>query len=154
MRRSPDFLNKSVSDQFLLILLVTFIVQVLLNLFGDSDILNNLFAFNLNSLNEGYIWSTISYTFLHEGPLHLIFNMLGIHFIARTVESFINKSQFLMLIAFSAISGSIFWLAFNSHSNQYLVGASAIVLGQLSYYCLFQPDVKVSFLLFSYFQLD
>ena len=98
-------------------------------------------------------WTFITYSFLHDTrqalPLHLLFNLLGIYFIGKALENFLNPRQLGTLFFGSVLSGSIVWLAANwGQSGSTLIGASAGVLGLLTYFCMTRPNEPVTFLLF------
>ena len=135
------------TDRVLIILTSFFLLDAVFKLFGISSSLKALFSCSGNSITSGYIWSFFTYSLFHEGPLHLIFNLLGIHFIARKVETLINPKLYLSLILLSIFLGSVFWIFFNyTYGN--LIGASAFVMGSLTFFCLLQPNSPITFLLF------
>ena len=78
-----------------------------------------------------------------------LFNLLGIYFIGKALENFLNPRQLGTLFFGSVLSGSIVWLAANwGQSGSTLIGASAGVLGLLTYFCMTRPNEPVTFLLF------
>ena len=140
--------NKSLCDVLIFSLLITFVVQCLATLLGYNIPLENFFSLNMNSLSlNGFIWILITYGFLHDGPIHLLFNLLGIHFIGRNVENLLSPRDFKYLCVGSLILGGTFWLTFNQ-SNANLIGFSACVLALLTFFCLNYPDKPISLLLF------
>jgi hypothetical protein len=84
---------------------------------------------------------------LHEGVLHLLFNLLGIHFIARNVEYILSTKKYFQLFLVSTSVGSFLWVIFNSDFGL-LLGASAFVMACLTYFCLQKPNDPITFLLF------
>ena len=136
-----------ITDFLILSLIVTFIVQSILKLFGADLFLIRSLGFSSESAKSGLLWTFVTYSFLHEGPLHLLFNILGIHFISRNIERSIARESFIMLFLISVFSGSIIWLAFNIESGL-LIGTSAFVMASLTYFCLMRPDNPITFLLF------
>ena len=138
---------KCITDFLILSLIVSFIFQSILKLFGvDLSILRS-FGFSLESVMSGLVWTFFSYSFLHEGPLHLLFNILGIHFISRNIEYSLTRDSYIMLFLFSVLFGSITWLAFNLDGG-FLIGTSAFVMASLTRFCLMRPDNPITFLLF------
>ena len=95
----------------------------------------------------GFVWQFLTYGILHDGPLHLIFNMLGIHFIGRSLELIVGSTRYLSLLLISLIVGGLMWVVFNPQSAS-LIGFSASVLGVMSLYCLNRPKEKINLLLF------
>ena len=96
---------------------------------------------------SGLVWTFFSYSFLHEGPLHLLFNILGIHFISRNIEYSLTRDSYIMLFILSVLLGSITWLVFNLDGG-FLIGTSAFVMASLTRFCLMRPDNPITFLLF------
>ena len=138
---------KCITDFLILSLIISFIFQSILKLFGvDLSILRS-FGFSLESVMSGLVWTFFSYSFLHEGPLHLLFNILGIHFISRNIEYSLTRDSYIMLFLLSVLFGSITWLAFNLDGG-FLIGTSAFVMASLTRFCLMRPDNPITFLLF------
>ena len=75
-------------------------------------------------------------------------NLLGLHFISRSVEERIGPNKFRLFIAVCLISGSLTWLLFNFNTNSHLIGFSAVILGSLCFFCLDRPNQPITFLLF------
>jgi membrane associated rhomboid family serine protease len=140
---------KLFSELFILGLIITFFVQVLLRLFSESIESHFLqfFSFSFDNLANLFIWVPLSYTFLHDGIFHLLMNLLGLFFIGRVVEMEIGKINFCWLCILSSLFGSFIWLVFNINSIG-LVGASAVVMGTLSFYCFKNPEREITLLLF------
>jgi membrane associated rhomboid family serine protease len=81
-------------------------------------------------------WSIISYMFLHQSFIHLLFNMLWLYFGGRIFLSFYDNKKLISTYVLGGISGGIlFMLAFNLFpvfsnqiQNSVAIGASASVL--------------------------
>ena len=149
MQKSFSINSRSVVDILIIVLLCCFIINSIIGLFS-----NNLFTFFLDylyfsstALSEFLIWTPVTYACFHDGPFHLILNVLGFYFIGKNVEVMMGKVNFCYLLALGSILGSLFWLVFNS-GGEYLVGSSAVVMACLSFYCLKQPDHPITLLLF------
>ena len=136
-----------ITDFLILSLIVTFIVQSILKLFGADLFLIRSLGFSSESAKSGLLWTFVTYSFLHEGPLHLLFNILGIHFISRNLEYSLTRESFILLFLLSIFLGSVLWLSFNINGG-FLIGTSAFVMGSLTRFCLMRPDNPITFLLF------
>lgn len=147
MRRglSPNF--RCITDYLILSIIATFLIQTTLKIFDGELSLLRLTGFSFEGLKSGFIWTIFTYSILHEGALHLIFNLLGIHFISRNVEFIISSKKYLYLFFVSSICGALFWVTFNSDMGL-LLGASAFVMACLTYFCMHRPDEPITFLLF------
>ena len=147
MRRNLSPRLNCLTDFLILTLIVSFIFQSVLKLFAVDLPLLRSFGLSFESLKSGFIWTLFTYSFLHEGALHLLFNILGIHFISRNLEYSLTRESFIMLFLFSIFLGSITWLSFNINGG-FLIGTSAFVMGSLTRFCLMRPDNPITFLLF------
>jgi len=145
--KSEPYRLKTCTDIVLFVLIATFLVQAIFELFSLGYGYHKLFALNWTQLENGYLWQLITYGFLHDGPLHLIFNLLGIHFVGRALEAIIGFEKYLKLILTSLLSGAIMWMVVSEHNNG-LIGFSAAVIAILTLYCLKRPHTKVNLLLF------
>lgn len=80
-------------------------------------------------------WSIITYAFLHAGFLHILFNMIILHFGGQLFLNFYSGKRLLNYYIFGAIVGGLFFMlsynffpVFANASNVPLVGASAGVM--------------------------
>ena len=145
--RNRSFRIRSMTDITLMVLIVCFIIQSVIELFTGSLLVKELLSLSHNGLKNGFIWQLVTYGFLHDGPLHLIFNLLGIHFIGRSLESMVGQKLFLTSIVISLFLGGLMWLSFNPKTVN-LIGFSSSVLGVVTLYCLIKPEDKINLLLF------
>ena len=100
-------------------------------------------------------WSLILYAFLHAGFLHLIFNMLVLHFAGRLFLTFFTGKQLFGLYVLSAIfAGLVFILTYNTlpmlsgSGVGKMVGASAAIMAILIAAAVYAPYYEVRLLLF------
>ena len=138
---------QSLTDLIILILIFCFVLQSILKLLGGESALFSLGGLSGLNLTNGYIWTLFTYALLHEGIIHLLWNLLLIHFVSRKVEQYTYKSEFIILVAASVTSGSMFWILFNYNVGT-LIGASAFAMGSLTHFCLKRPNEPMTFLLF------
>jgi membrane associated rhomboid family serine protease len=148
MYSTRGIFKRSICDSLIIILIVSFVFQSIVDLIFDHNFIYQLLSFNPPSIRSGYFWSLITYGFLHDGPLHLIMNLLGLHFISRHVEQRIGSKSFKIFITICLISGSLIWLLFNFGTNSHLIGFSAVILGSLCFFCLERPNQPITLLLF------
>ncbi len=81
-------------------------------------------------------WSIISYMFFHKTFIHLLFNMIWLHFAGKLFLDYFNEKQFFSTYILGGICGGIlFILSFNylpafeiANQNAKAMGASASVL--------------------------
>ena len=131
-----------------------FIVQTLVINWFQSPYFQILFSLSDYGLNRGYIWTFLSYAFLHSTsggiPFHLIFNCLGLFFIGRIILPLLGKERFFTLFGISVFLGGLLWFAANSwkDQNSTLVGASAGVAGLFVAFAMQMPNHPIQILLF------
>ena len=90
-------------------------------------------------IDRGFVWTIATFPFFHTGPLHLIVNLLGLHFIGRSVESELGIRNFYWLCALSVLFGALLWLVFHySDQSTYLSGINLRSLVFANFF-LFQP---------------
>ena len=147
MRKSltPNF--RCVTDYLIFTLIAFFLLQTFFKIFDGDRRLLEFLGTSFNGLKSGFVWTFFTYSLLHEGVLHLLFNLLGIHFIARNVEYILSTKKYFELFFVSTFTGSFLWVIFNSDFGL-LLGASAFVMACLTYFCLKKPNDPITFLLF------
>ena len=138
---------RSITDFLILFLIFCFIVQSILKVIGKELHLIYFLSLSAESLNSGFVWTLLTYSFLHEGPLHLLFNLFGIHFISRSTEHILTRERYVFLILTSVFLGSVCWSMVNSGTGV-LIGASAFIMASLTACCLLRANELITFLLF------
>jgi membrane associated rhomboid family serine protease len=141
--------EKMASEILIFVLIGSFVLQSFGSLIssGIESVVFEIFSFSALGLERFFLWIPFSYTLLHDGPIHLIMNLIGLFFIGRAVENDIGKSNFIWLVSISSLVGSLLWLIFNN-SGQVLIGASAVVMSCLACFCLRNPNQEITLLLF------
>lgn len=76
---------------------------------------------------DGEVWRVVTSGFLHDGLLHIGFNMYALWLFGRVLERGIGTVRFLLVYLASLLGGSVAVLAFNYAVPT--LGASAAVLG-------------------------
>ena len=99
-------------------------------------------------------WSILSYAFFHAGVIHLVFNMLMLHFTSRLFLTFFSQKQLFGVYIFSSIfSGLIYLLGYNflpalSSVSTSIVGASGAIMAILIATTTYMPFMDVRLALF------
>jgi membrane associated rhomboid family serine protease len=73
--------------------------------------------------HRGEFYRLLSASFLHHGPMHLLGNMLSLHWIAPDLERVVGKPLLLALYAAGALGGGMLHLTYGPMGSV-LVGAS------------------------------
>jgi membrane associated rhomboid family serine protease len=96
-------------------------------------------------------WTIISYGFLHEGLIHILFNLFILYFIGNLFLDYFNRKQFLVYYFLGVIFGGIiFMLSYNyfpalKTRETFLVGASAGVTSIIIGIASFIPNYALRF---------
>ncbi len=94
-------------------------------------------------------WSLFTYMVLHQGFLHILFNLLWLYWIGLIFIDFLNEKRFLAVYILGGLSGAaLYLLAYNifpvfspSEMNpHYLLGASGSVMAIVLAITMYVPD--------------
>ena len=121
--------------------------------FNLSPVLDQLYLPAENSKLLSQPWSCITYMFLHNGFLHLLFNMVWLHFAGKIFLQYLSPKQLLSTYILGGVSGGlIFIIAFNYIpalaiyiQNAQALGASAAVLAIMVSIATYTPNYSVRF---------
>ena len=134
-------------------------------LFSILGVFSFMFQFNINPFLERlYLpadnsilltqpWAFVTYMFLHNDFLHLLFNMIWLHFAGKIFLQYLNPKQLLSTYILGGISGGIlFIIAYNYvpaltiyTQNAQALGASASVLAIVVAIATYSPNYSVRF---------
>ena len=100
-------------------------------------------------------WTLLTYAFLHDGPMHLFFNMVVLNFTSRLFLTFFTQKQYFGLYILSALFAGLcfvigFYLLGKSSS---IVGASGAIMALLVATTTYQPLMDIRLLLIGYVKL-
>lgn len=106
-------------------------------------------------------WSLITYMFLHDGVLHLIFNMLWLYWMGNLLHEYLgNKRVYQAYFLGGIFGGLVYILAYNIFPLfatvkvvAFALGASAGVLSVTVAVATLLPDYEVKLLLFGFVRL-
>ncbi len=130
-------------------LIAGFVLQNIFDRWLGSNAFTALFALSANGARHGQVWGMVTYTLLHGGILHLLFNGLGIYFLGRELTPLLGTQRLLAVYAAAAIAGGLAWLAVHFFSGgTVLIGASGCVAALFIVFACFYPDREVTFLIF------
>jgi membrane associated rhomboid family serine protease len=89
-------------------------------------------------------WRVITYMFLHGGVFHLLFNMLWLWWMGRSVEETLGPRTFTVLYFGSGIGGALFDFLFaNLLGINYVIGASGAVFGVMVAFAYMFPRTPI-----------
>lgn len=134
---------------------------LVLNIFS---VIFSLFLIDISSIKELLMlpssteevikkpWSLISYMFIHDNFIHLLFNLIWLHFGGKLFLQYLNQKQLLYTYILGGLFGGIlFIIAFNNlpalipySENAKALGASASVLAIFFAIATYIPNFQVS----------
>lgn len=113
---------------------VVFLVMVFSGDFGDCSSLTCELLAQQNSLVlSGFYWQLFTSMFVHFGPLHIIFNMVGLYYFGRLNESVFSTPKFLTIYFVSGLLGSVMTLVLLP-ADTVSGGASGAIFGLVGSY--------------------
>ena len=96
-------------------------------------------------------WSVLSYSFLHGGFMHILFNMIWLNFFSKFVLNLFSEKRFLTIYLLGALYGGLFFVVgynvfpvFVSKAG-YLLGASASVSALMVFAATYSPSISFRF---------
>ncbi len=94
-------------------------------------------------------WGLITNMFLHQEPLHILFNMLFLYWFGRIVGDLIGDHRILPLYLIGGLAGALLFFAFANllSVGQFAMGASAGVMAIVVAAGVLSPDREMHLLL-------
>ncbi|MDK1020336.1 MAG: rhomboid family intramembrane serine protease [Candidatus Hydrogenedentes bacterium] len=103
------------------------------------------FSFSADRFREGWVWTPLTYMFVHGGLQHLFFNMLLLFFFGPDVERLLGTRQFLRFYFLCGFVGVLLNLLsaylFGIHVS--IVGASGAIMGVVVAFAIADPDRQI-----------
>lgn len=113
---------------------------------GWGRVLTNSGALVPDGLLKGQLWRLFTYGFLHDrGIFHVAFNMLGLWFFGRELESFWGPRKFLTFYIFGIIVSGLFSFVnlATGFGHVNIIGASGAVYAVLLVYAILFPEREI-----------
>jgi membrane associated rhomboid family serine protease len=138
---------------------VVFVVQQTFTNFTTLDrsgrsVFDILFSLSTTGAQSGMLWQFFTYMFLHVGPLHLIFNMLGLYFLGNEVEATLGPKRFLQIYLLGGFFGGMAWyISSLGQPSLGLQGSSGAVFAIVAAFATLYPNRPITMLLFFFLPL-
>ena len=121
--------------------------------FDFQPILNKLYLPAEKSKLLSQPWTFITYMFLHNSFLHLLFNMIWLHFVGKIFLQYLNPKQLLSTYILGGICGGLLFIISYNYvpvlteyvQNAQALGASAAVLAIMVAIATYTPNYSVRF---------
>jgi membrane associated rhomboid family serine protease len=94
-------------------------------------------------------WSLFTYSFLHFGLFHVLFNMLWLHWFGNIVLNLFNAKRFLTVYLLGGFFGGLLYvIAYNlfpvfTNTTGYLIGASGAVMAIMVFIATYSPNTEI-----------
>ncbi|WP_400073652.1 rhomboid family intramembrane serine protease [Zobellia russellii] len=150
-----QYARLSVSEKLIAINVIVFIVMGLITALISPSVENwfalpkDFFDFLMQP------WSIITYSFLHGGIFHILWNMYVLYVAGRILLNLFDGRRFLSIYFLGVILGGLlFLLSYNIFPtligvNASLIGASAGVMAVLIFVCTYIPNQEVRLFVFN-----
>jgi membrane associated rhomboid family serine protease len=122
--------------------LAVFFGQLLVEAYQPGFVRDYL-ALSKQGIHDAYAWQFVTAMFLHNGPWHLLGNMLLLYFLGRDVESILGQRHFLYLYLAGSIGGELGHL-FLMPPDSALFAASGGVAAVLVAYATILPELELT----------
>ena len=122
--------------------LAIFAVQLLLET-DQPGFVRDYLGISDRGVRDAYAWQFVTAIFLHNGPWHLLGNMLVLYFLGRDLESILGQRHFLYLYLAGAVGGELGHL-FLMPSDSVLLAASGGVAAVLVAYATILPELELT----------
>lgn len=100
-------------------------------------------------------WAFVTYSFLHFGFFHLLFNMIWLYVFGRMILNLFTEKRFLTIYLLGAIFGGLTYvLCYNlfpifENSRSYLIGASGAVTAVMVFMAAYSPNTELRIFTFN-----
>lgn len=129
--------------------LVVFVLQILVRRPGTISALDYwLGLVPYEAIHHLALWQFFTYMFLHEGFLHIFFNMFVLWMFGGEIERVWGTREFLKYYFICGVGAGAFHLLFNWGSHGVVIGASGAVFGVLLAFAVLFPNRIITFLIF------
>tara|TARA_B100000963_G_scaffold321654_1_gene305123 strand:- start:40154 stop:40984 length:831 start_codon:yes stop_codon:yes gene_type:complete len=155
------FLILNIAEKLIVINILFFVLPYLLNgimfLFGQQNLIYLNFLKLSPELSNIIIqpWSIVTYSFIHGGFAHILWNMLLLYFSSQFFFNLFSKQKFINTYFLGVILGGIlFVLSYYIFPvfkglNVNLIGSSAGVMAVIIFICTYTPDQEIRILFFN-----
>ncbi len=144
------------------LIFINILVFIAIKVINVIFVLFNIYAFDVITflgvpshipilLNR--IWTPITYMFVHEGLLHILFNMLWLYWFGRIFMQYFTGRTLGSLYILGGLAGALLYvLAFNTipyyvdMGRGWMIGASASVMAIVMGAAFYKPDIRLNLL--------
>jgi len=150
-----QYARLSVSEKLIVINVIVFVLMGLISALIGPNI-ENWFALPKDFFDfMVQPWSLVTYSFLHAGIFHILWNMYILYVAGRILLNLFDGKRFLNVYFLGVILGGLlFLMSYNIFPtlvgvNTSLIGASAGVMAVLIFICTYIPNQEVRLIFFN-----
>jgi len=122
---------------------INFLFFVLMHFLGFENLIALMSMRPIAVVRGGWVWTFVTYMFVHGGFGHIIFNMLALFIFGVQVERYMGSREFLLFyFATGTLAGifSFFVYFFSDQQTIWLMGASGAVFAVSFAYAVLFPE--------------
>jgi len=130
---------------------VYWLIGINVLIFAAMQLLGQRFSYNMTVImamipslvtQEKWIWTFVTYMFLHGSFSHILFNMLGLFIFGMHVERQMGSREFLLYYFVTGTLAGVlsFCIYYATGNNVMLMGASGAIFAVELAYAVFFPD--------------
>ncbi|HVF62447.1 MAG TPA: rhomboid family intramembrane serine protease [Casimicrobiaceae bacterium] len=104
----------------------------------------------LSQAGAGFMpWQIVTYSFLHGGLMHLLFNMFGLYMFGSAIEQTLGRNRYLIYYFGCVVAAAITQLVVLGLTGTFVptVGASGGVFGLVLAFAMFFPHQRIMLLI-------
>ena len=121
---------------------IAFVAELFLEAY-QPGLVREYLGLSDRGVHAAYGWQFFTAAFLHDGPWHLLGNMLILYLLGRDVESIIGQQQFLLLYVTGVFAGELGHL-FLMPETSVLFAASGGVAAVVVAYATILPELELT----------
>lgn len=136
--------NKSMVTLLIIVNVVLFVANFIFS--PDTDALSrNLAVEPQNLWQPVYWWRLVTYGFTHDpGRInHILFNMVSLYFLGRSVEDRLGKWEFFRFYILTIVACGAVWCGLHAGSGNWLIGASGATTAVSMLFVFFYPQATL-----------
>lgn len=137
---------------------LTILIAINVAIFLIANLSQNLTSLNLvpylglpAELNEFVykVWTLFTYMFTHTSLMHILYNLLLLYFSGQIFYSILGEKRLLYVYIISGLAGGLIFnlmgmLAPDLMTGNYLIGASAAIMGVVAVSAIYAPNLEVN----------
>ncbi|HSI75817.1 MAG TPA: rhomboid family intramembrane serine protease [Lunatimonas sp.] len=143
----------------IILFLAFMVLRVFLTLGGGEEVYRSVISFFMMPAHIPALltkpWTLFTYMFLHEGFLHILFNMLFLYWFGLLVNEFLGSRKLVNLYILGGLAGGLFYVVIynlapyfsNEVERSLMLGASAGVFAVVVAAATLRPDTEFRLLL-------